>query len=214
MTVNLSALPAVNAKQRQILQGARATFLEFGYQGASTDEIVRRAGVSKSTVYKYFPTKADLFGAVIRLECEEMARRSSSLVLAGSTVRETLCELALNYVEFLLSPFVQGIYRIVVGESARVPEAAQLFYRLGPELSAQLLGQQLRGMPGLQISDPELAAHQFIELCKARVFMESLFGIKRRVTRTEIRRAANETVEMFLARYSRRKGGYDPGNPS
>ncbi len=52
---------AGDAKIRQILDGARAVFLAVGFDGASMNEIARAAGVSKGTLYVYFPSKVGLF---------------------------------------------------------------------------------------------------------------------------------------------------------
>ena len=48
-------------KWSQVLDGARTVFLRDGFEGASVDDIVREAGVSKATLYSYFPDKRLLF---------------------------------------------------------------------------------------------------------------------------------------------------------
>ena len=53
------------AKRQQILEGARRIFLQDGFDGASIGDIVRAAGVSKGTVYAYFPSKEKLFEALM-----------------------------------------------------------------------------------------------------------------------------------------------------
>lgn len=58
-----------------MLEGAKAIFLERGYAAASTDMIQQAAGVSKSTVYAYYPNKEALFTAVIEIECERFLQK-------------------------------------------------------------------------------------------------------------------------------------------
>ena len=53
----------------QVLEGARTIFLAVGFEGASVDDIAREAGVSKATLYSYFPDKRLLFTEVARTEC-------------------------------------------------------------------------------------------------------------------------------------------------
>src|SRR5271166_5127811 len=53
------------AKRQQIMEGARRVFLHDGFDGASVGDIVRAAGVSKGTLYAYFPSKEKLFEALI-----------------------------------------------------------------------------------------------------------------------------------------------------
>ena len=45
----------------QVLAGARDVFMADGFEGASVDAIARVAGVSKATLYSYFPDKRLLF---------------------------------------------------------------------------------------------------------------------------------------------------------
>jgi AcrR family transcriptional regulator len=48
------------SKRRQILDGARKVFMDLGFDGASMNEIARAAGVSKGTLYLYYPSKEEL----------------------------------------------------------------------------------------------------------------------------------------------------------
>ena len=54
------------AKRDQVLGGARRVFLREGFAAASTDVIAREAGVSKRTLYAYYPSKEELFADVLR----------------------------------------------------------------------------------------------------------------------------------------------------
>ena len=63
-----------SSKRRQILDGARKVFLELGFDGASMGEIARAAGVSKGTLYVYFPDKAGLFAAIVEEEKREQGK--------------------------------------------------------------------------------------------------------------------------------------------
>ena len=53
-----------DVRREEILEAAQEVFAEHGYQGASTDEIARRAGISQPYVFRLFGTKKDLFIAV------------------------------------------------------------------------------------------------------------------------------------------------------
>ena len=86
-------------KWSQVLDGARTVFMRDGFEGASVDDIVREAGVSKATLYSYFPDKRHLFTEVARIECERMADETLACLLAndlpttyilGNGDRETL----------------------------------------------------------------------------------------------------------------------------
>lgn len=55
---------------RTILDTARTVFETYGVRRANIEDVAARAGVSRSTVYRRFPTKDDLFAHVVRLEAE------------------------------------------------------------------------------------------------------------------------------------------------
>ena len=55
---------SLNNKQQKtqaIIKAACYYFLQYGYNGATTDLIQKKAGVSKATLYNHFPTKESLF---------------------------------------------------------------------------------------------------------------------------------------------------------
>lgn len=52
-------LPA--EKRERIIEGAMEEFAEYGYEGASTNRIVKAVGISKGSLFNYFPTKDDLW---------------------------------------------------------------------------------------------------------------------------------------------------------
>lgn len=52
-------------KEAQIVRAAELVFAESGFDGATTAELARRAGVTERTLFKYFPGKADLYRRVL-----------------------------------------------------------------------------------------------------------------------------------------------------
>lgn len=191
-------------KEQQILKGAKSAFLDLGYEGASTDEIVRRAGVSKGTLYNYFPDKRTLFAAVVHMECEEQARRIFTVDPYTENIEDALRRIARDYATLMISPFMQGILRVVVSEAERFPELARVFYESGPKLGHErlthLLGTAV-ARDKLQIDDIALAAHQFIQLGRSEIFFKRLFCIETHFKKRDIMRIADSTVDAFLKIY-------------
>src|SRR5258707_10558099 len=64
------AVESITDLDRTILDTARAVFETFGVRRANIDDVAARAGVSRSTIYRRFPTKDDLFERVVRREAE------------------------------------------------------------------------------------------------------------------------------------------------
>jgi TetR/AcrR family transcriptional regulator, mexJK operon transcriptional repressor len=174
----------------QVLDGARTIFLRDGFERASVDDIAREAGVSKATIYAYFPDKRLLFLEVARTEC----RRQT----------ETLITVAKRIAAFQMSEFGQRMFRIVVGEGERFPGLGQEFHETGPGLIHDRLVHHLQVCVTdgqLAIEDLDLAADQFVQLCKAGVQERLLFGMARTITPEAVDRSVLGAVDMFLARY-------------
>lgn len=57
-------------RRAQILQAARAVFIEKGFLSARVQDVAKRAGLSKGAVYFYFPSKRELFLALVNVENE------------------------------------------------------------------------------------------------------------------------------------------------
>jgi AcrR family transcriptional regulator len=188
----------------QVLAGARQVFMADGFEGASVDDIARAAGVSKATLYSYFPDKRLLFMEVATVECNQMADRALMMIDETNPPREVLTVAATHLTSFLLSDFAQQCFRICVAERDRFPELGRAFYAAGPEmgrnrLSDYMLEAVARGE--LVIDDVHMAAEQFSELCKAKLWTRAVFGIQDTFTTEEIDEVARYAVDTFLARY-------------
>ena len=191
-------------KFEQVLDGARRVFMADGFEGASVDDIARAAGVSKATLYIYFPDKRVLFMEVATTECTRMADRALDLIDKCLAPREVLSIAANQIVTFLLSDFSQQCFRICVAERDRFPELGQAFYAAGPEMGRERMSEYLRDAVArgeLAIDNIPMAAEQFSELCKTKLWTRAVFGIQDSFTPEEIDEVVRHTVDMFMARY-------------
>ena len=195
-------------KYDQVLEGARTVFLQDGFEGASVDDIARAAGVSKATLYSYFPDKRLLFMEVAKSECGRQADEAVQVMDLDAQPEVVLREAARRMVSFVLSDLGQKVFRICVAESDRFPELGREFYESGPSLVRSRIMDYLANASGrgeMAIEDFGLAADQFAALCKAQLFDKIVFGIVHTVTCCEIDRVIDGAVEMFLARYGAKK---------
>jgi AcrR family transcriptional regulator len=196
--------PKKGRKFDQVLEGARQVFLSDGFEGASVDDIARAAGVSKATLYSYFPDKRFLFMQVAKTECQRQADLAIETIDMNAPVGEVLHAIAREMVDFITSQFGKRIFRICVGESDRFPELGRQFYESGPKLIRdKLVAFFEKGIATgeLKIDDLNLAAEQFHELCKADLFPRMVFNMTDEFTEAEKLRVVNGAVEMFMARY-------------
>lgn len=191
-------------KYDQVVEGARKVFLAEGFEGASVDLIAKEAGVSKATLYSYFPDKRVLFIEVAKEECARQANRAVQVDCCDVPVAEMLKMIGTSMMEFLTSDFAQRIFRICVAESDRFPELGQEFYMSGPQLMEDRLSQYFafaceRGQ--LKIDDMHFAAHQFEALMKADIFIKMVFNMVEKPGQKDIDRVVDGAVDTFLARY-------------
>lgn len=191
-------------KYAQVLDGARAIFLRDGFDGASVDDIAREAGVSKATLYSYFPDKRLLFMEVATTECRRQADEAQALIDNDAPVEQVLRLGAERIMDFILSDFGQRVFRICVAESDRFPGLGQKFYESGPELTRSLVAAYLHkavARGALKIDDIPLAAEQFLQLCKADLHERLMFGVATAPSAKDRRRVIDGAVQMFMARY-------------
>ena len=190
----------------QVLEGARKVFLRDGFDGASVDDIAREAGVSKATLYAYFPDKRLLFAEVARGECARQAEEGAAAVNMDRPVREVMLDAGRLIAKFMLSDFGISAFRLCVAESDRFPSVGRDFYMSGPHAVREKIMAYLRlavSRGELVIDDIALAAEQFRELCKADLLDCAVFGMRHDGPR-DTERTVRGAVDMFLARYATR----------
>ncbi len=191
----------------QVLDGARKVFMRDGFERASVDDIAREAGVSKATIYAYFPDKRLMFLEVARSECQRQTEAAEASIGEDVPARVALTVAAERIVGFLTSDFGQRMFRIVVGEGERFPGLGAEFHEHGPGLIHRRLVHHLGcyvATGELAIDDLDLAADQFAQLCKASIQEKLLFGLTPAVTKQDVHRSVQGTVDMFMARYGKK----------
>jgi TetR/AcrR family transcriptional regulator, mexJK operon transcriptional repressor len=155
-------------KAELIICAAREAFLEKGYDGVSMDEVASRAGVAKQTVYARYASKDALFLAV----CESLQGRMLSAISAAESlpIRDRLQQIARELLELVLDPSSLSLSRIALGASYRFPTLGHSIYgaRINKlhEILACILEQAAQD-GCLAVSDPRVAAEQFLALVRA-----------------------------------------------
>jgi len=191
----------------QVVEGARTVFMREGFEGASVDAIARDAGVSKATLYSYFPDKQQLFIAVLQAECDQQSEIEFAIAGCDIPVPEALRLICKTLVGFVLSDVGQDIFRICVAEAQRFPELGRVFYESGPRRWNRKIAQYLESPVAqkmLDIDDSLLAADQLAQLCRTDLMLKRVFGVQTDVTEADVDFIANEACKTFLARYQRR----------
>jgi len=168
-------------KERDILRAATEAFLAQGYLAASMDEIATAAAVSKATIYKHFGNKKALFEAIIRGRVDALL--SPSRLEAGTdlSAEEVLTAFARQYVDLVLQPSSLALYRVVVFEAFNNEDLGRDSYRVGGAVAVRKVADFLaeRTKAGeLLVSDPALAAEQFIGSLTGHLQLRALLGVE------------------------------------
>lgn len=190
-------------RRNTILQAGIEVFLEYGYVSASVDEIVRRAGGSKRTVYKYFGNKEELFAAIIASLASQMLSPLGAAIDCDSTLQTTLEKLGKAYLDVLLREDSLVIFRTVVSEGQCFPQLAKTFFLNGPNaavnrLSAYLEQQVQKG--SFKLDDTHAAARQYFGMIRSDLHMRAALGLEL-PSEDEINREVNTAVAMFVREY-------------
>lgn len=168
-----------DAKRQAVITAAEQIFLEQGYAAASMDGIAAAAGVSKRTVYNHFPSKQDLFQAVVSRLYSGLAETQRNWLPLDRPPEEALAEFARTLLAHLRRPDVQGLYRLIVADLPRAPEMGTAF-RAGKSAAFEMLehyftAQNQRGT--LNVPNAWDAAALFLGVVKEAAYWPGLLGL-------------------------------------
>lgn len=137
-----------DARPEEIVNAALEEFVERGFAATRLEDVARRAGVTKGTLYLYFKNKEALFKAVIRqtivpiIAQGELTARS----FTGSA-RELLEQLVREYWRLVFETSLAGLPKLMMAEAANFPQLARFYYDEVVTRGHQLLGGVIeRGM--------------------------------------------------------------------
>ncbi|MBB5746369.1 TetR/AcrR family transcriptional regulator [Brevundimonas variabilis] len=185
-------------KREAILDAASELLAEKGL-AVSMEEIARRAGVSKQTLYNRFASKTDIARA--------LAERRSDLITAPLRTTEepevVLTALARAMLDKAGEPDQKTSMRGLALISPHAPELASAVYDAGPGESLRRLAQWLaeqdrRGM--IRVPDPALAAEMFTGMVLGHTNLKLVLGVDAGVTNIPGR--ASETARRFLRAFA------------
>lgn len=171
-----------DARPEEILEAALDVFVTRGYAAARLDDVARRAGVTKGTIYLYYPNKTALFKAVVRqslvprleqAEAASGAHRGSS----ADALRQLMWTLWRTIGETRLS----GIPKLIIAEAANFPELARFYWNEVASRALALVGSLIqRGIARREFRrvNPRFATMSLVgPLLFAVIFKHSLLPV-------------------------------------
>jgi AcrR family transcriptional regulator len=115
------------ARPGEIATAALACFAERGFAATRLDEVARRAGVTKGTLYLYFPNKEELFKAVVRQAVLPNLVSGEELIAQSKESAPTvLAQLLTNWSKVMSTP-ASAIPKIVLAETGNFPDIARFY---------------------------------------------------------------------------------------
>ena len=172
------------AKREQIVAGARLVFLRDGFAGASTDAIAAEAGVSKRTLYSYYPGKEELFADVLRrLTIDNPHTQVLAMVEETDPgdfgeLRETLVGLAGRVASIMMDPDYLALLRIIIADTHRFPQLGEIYRSTVPERGFRIflaLMERVGERGIIDVPDTEVATRLFFGPLVTYALLDGLF---------------------------------------
>jgi AcrR family transcriptional regulator len=195
-----------DAKRDEIVEVARAAFLELGYERTSMAEIATRVGGSKATLYGYFPSKDALFLATI----ERIGEQYVSPALAqleestAEDVRTALRRFAEQFLSYICTQEAVATYRMTISQAAH-SDIGEAFFEAGPKHAEEAIARYLSGAMNrgqLRKADASIAAvHLFALLTHGEMWRHYFMHQVPTLTRPQIKKIVDRALDAFLAGY-------------
>jgi AcrR family transcriptional regulator len=168
------------ARPAEIIDAAMDVFIEKGFAAAKLEDVARRAGIVKGTLYRYFDTKEDVFRAVAR---HVVAANLEAIAEASQGFQGSLVELAPVMLTRLADRMgdsrLPAIVRMVLAESRAFPDLARIWHddvvtKILALLVTRISEAQARNevRPG----DPQLYAFSIVGPMIAGLLFAEVFG--------------------------------------
>jgi len=135
------------ARPAEIAEAGLAAFVEHGFAATRMEEVARRAGVAKGTVFRYFPTKEALFEAAVLSRAAPVwdGAETMASTLADMPLREAVIRLIEALHAGLTRPEITGLMRIIIAEGPRFPALLETWHRLSISRARGILQRLVNG---------------------------------------------------------------------
>ena len=185
------------------MQAAIVEFRANGFEATSVDKVAARAEVSKRTLYNHFPSKDELFAAILHILWESSASALQRDYDPARPVREQLLELLHGKLAMLADDNFLALARVAIAAGLHSPERAQeMVARIGEKDGGLLEWVRAAQKQGaLKAGDAAQAVKQLESLVKGVAFWPQVAMGQPVLTPAAQKKLAAATADLFLAFY-------------
>lgn len=190
-------------KRDAIVQAAIVEFRANGFEATSVDKVAARAEVSKRTLYNHFPSKDELFAAILHVLWESSASALQRAYDPARPLREQLLELLQGKLAMLSDDNFLALARVAIAAGLHSPERAQeMVARIGEKEGGMLEWVRAAQKHGaLKAGDAAQAVKQLESLVKGVAFWPQVAMGQPRLAPAAQKKLAAATADLFLACY-------------
>jgi TetR/AcrR family transcriptional regulator of autoinduction and epiphytic fitness len=188
-------------KRESILNAAAEAFMKDGYDNTSMDRLSELAGASKRTVYNHFPSKEDLFRAVLERFYDEIMELKQITYDPKKALETQLSDFANAKIDISKNPSWLGLLKVATAVFITNPEIAlETIQRT--EDAEDTLVQWLEAATDdgrLEVENTKLAAEAFWAMVGGAFFWPSIFFGPMNANQTD--ELKKELIGIYLAKY-------------
>lgn len=191
---------AAAMRRKAFVDAARELFFANGYAGTTMSSIASKVGGSKTTLWTYFPSKEELFAAVV----DDIVAQYGDALAIDLPLDEPVPDVLRTFGNLLMTKLtatpILSLFRLVVGEAERFPHLAETFYERGPRRgkarAAVWVGEKMvRGE--IRMGDPMRAVQQFAGLCQSGVYQFAMLNLPESRDLDRLRGDVDAAVDTF-----------------
>lgn len=191
---------AAAMRRKAFVDAARELFFANGYAGTTMSSIASKVGGSKTTLWTYFPSKEELFAAVV----DDIVAQYGDALAIDLPLDEPVPDVLRTFGNLLMTKLtatpILSLFRLVVGEAERFPHLAETFYERGPRRgkarAAIWVGEKMvRGE--LRMGDPMRAVQQFTGLCQSGLYQFAMLNLPESRDLDRLRDDVDAAVDAF-----------------
>jgi AcrR family transcriptional regulator len=188
-------------RRQAFLAAAREVFLEQGFEAASMNEVVRRAGGSLATLYAQFGNKEGLFLAVAQEQRERFVGELTAAANHDLPLEQGLQAIGERFLRTMLHPTHLAFFRIIVGEGRKFPQLFARYLSSGPDQVRAKMAAYLhaRGeIEGIVFPDIDATAGYFFDLVRSKLHYRALADETFAPAESELSAHVKRCVRFFL----------------